>query len=69
MPKRFIEDFLQHSKNVFSDFCKFDQYNICWETNIWCIIKIFAMGDNITWYFADKNDTLITNLDHVILNQ
>lgn len=69
MPKRFIEDFLQHSKNVFSDFCKFDQYNICWETNIWCIIQIFAMGDNITWYFADKNDTLITNLDHVILNQ
>lgn len=69
MPKRFIEPFLQHSKNVFGDFCKLPQYNICWEPNIWCIIEIFAMRDSMTWYFADKNDTLITNLDSVILNQ
>jgi hypothetical protein len=69
MPKKFIEDFFQHSKNVFTDFCKFPQYNICWETNIWCIIKMFAMGDSITWYWADKNDTLITTLDSVLISK
>ena len=67
MPKRFIEDFFQHSKNVFGDFCKLSQYNICWEPNVWCVIKMCAMHDNMTWYFADKNDTLITNLDSVLI--
>lgn len=69
MPKQFIESFFHHSKNVFGDFCKLPQYNICWEPNIWCIIEIFAMRDSMTWYFADKNDTLITNLDSIISNQ
>ena len=69
IPKRFIEDFFQHSKNVFGDFCKLSQYNICWEPNVWCVIKMFAMHDNMTWYFADKNDTLITNLDSVLISK
>jgi hypothetical protein len=69
IPKRFIEDFFQHSKNVFGDFCKLSQYNICWEPNVWCVIKMFAMHNNMTWYFADKNDTLITNLDSVLISK
>ena len=69
MPKRFIEVFFQHSKNVFGDFCKLSQYNICWEPNVWYVIKICAMNDKITWYFADKNDTLITNLDSVLISK
>ncbi len=69
MPKRFIEDFFQHSKNVFGDFCKLPQYNISWEPNVWCVIEMCAMKSNITWYFADKNDTLITNLDSVLISK
>ena len=34
-------------------------YKLTWETNIWTIIECCAEKENIDWYFADHNDTMI----------
>jgi hypothetical protein len=66
MPRKHIQPFYKHSKNVLSDFCTMFQYKLCWETNIWSIIETFAMRNEIEWYYADKDDTIIRNLNFAI---
>lgn len=68
MPRKYIQIFYEHSKNVLNDFCSMSMYNLCWETNIWNIIEACAMRNEIAWYYADKDDTLIHNLQ-IAINQ
>jgi hypothetical protein len=42
------------------------QYKLCWETNIWYIVEACAMRNDINWYFADKDDSLINDIDIAI---
>lgn len=66
MPRPHVLNFFQHSKNVLTDFCTQPQYKLTWETNVWNIIELFAEKDHIDWYFADHNDTIVTNIDYLI---
>lgn len=63
MPRKYIQSFYHHSKNVFTDFCTLSLYKISWETNVWSLVEFFALRDNITWYFADHNDSILLNID------
>jgi hypothetical protein len=62
IPKQFIDEFFQHSKNVLRDFCTMPQYKLTWETNVWYIIEVYAEQHNIKWYFADHDDSMILNM-------
>jgi hypothetical protein len=62
IPRKLIQDFYHHSKNVLNDFCSQLSYKLTWETNVWTIIEMFAMKDQIDWYFADHNDTILLNI-------
>jgi hypothetical protein len=66
MPRKYIKTFYGHSKNVLTDFCTMSQYKLCWETNIWYIVEACAMRNDINWYFADKDDSLINDIDIAI---
>jgi len=61
IPSVFIDDFYNHCKGVVRDFCSLPQYKLTWETNIWSIVELFAMKDNMQWYYCDHNDSLILN--------
>ena len=61
MPADAAERFMNHSRNVLKDFCNMSIYKLTWETNVWTIIECCAEKDNIQWYFADHNDTMILN--------
>jgi hypothetical protein len=63
MPVQHVDRFFEHSKGVLRDFCTMAQYKLTWETNVWTIIEMCAEKDNIDWYFADHNDTMIMNID------
>ena len=62
MPSAHVERFFEHSKCVLKDFCTMEMYKLTWETNVWTIIENCAERDNIGWYFADHNDTMVLNL-------
>jgi len=59
LPRLLIERFYQHSKCVLTDFCTQSQYKLTWETNVWTVIESCAEKDNIAWYAADHNDTMV----------
>jgi len=61
-PRNLIQEFFQHSKNVLSDFCKLPCYKLTWEVNVWVIVEMYGMKEQIDWYFADHNDTLLLNI-------
>ena len=61
MPASAADRFMDHSRNVLRDFCNMSIYKLTWETNVWTIIECCAEKDNIQWYFADHNDTMILN--------
>ena len=61
MPAHAVVRFMDHSRNVLRDFCNMSIYKLTWETNVWTIIECCAEKDNIQWYFADHNDTMILN--------
>lgn len=63
MPVAHVDRFYEHSVNVMRDFTTMPQYKLTWETNVWTIIECCAEKDNIHWYFADHNDTMIMNID------
>jgi hypothetical protein len=65
IPRTYIDTFYQHSKSVLNDFCKMDFYKLTWETNVWSIIETCAEKENIVWYFADHDDTIVLNIDYV----
>jgi hypothetical protein len=66
LPRKDVERFYNHSKGVLNDFCKMPIYKLTWETNIWSVIEACAEKDNINWYYADHNDTMITNIDLIV---
>jgi hypothetical protein len=59
IPRRFLERFYDHSKNVLTDFCTLPIYKLSWETNVWSVIEYCAEKENILWYQADHNDSMI----------
>jgi len=65
MPVQHVDRFFEHSKGVLRDFCTMPQYRLTWETNVWTVIETCAEKENIDWYFADHNDTMIMNIDLV----
>lgn len=65
IPEHYIETFYGHSKNVLTDFCKMTMYKLTWETNIWSIIETCSEANNIVWYFADHNDSILLNIENV----
>lgn len=67
IPRKDINRFFDHSKNVLRDFCDFPQYKLCWETNVWTVIEFCAERENIHWYLADHDDSIVLNLQ--ITNQ
>ena len=66
IPSHYIDTFYGHSKNVLTDFCTQPMYKLTWETNVWNIIEIYAERDNIIWYSADHNDSIVLNIDGVL---
>jgi len=59
IPRRFLSSFYDHSKNVLTDFCTMPIYKLSWETNVWSVIEYCAERENILWYQADHNDSMI----------
>ena len=64
IPRSYIKPFFEHSKNVLTDFCTLPMYKLTWETNVWCIIELFAAKNWIHWYLADHNDTILMNIEY-----
>lgn len=61
IPSTFIDTFYNHSRAVLRDFCTMKQYKLTWETNVWTVIEMCAERENMVWYSADHNDTMILN--------
>jgi len=61
IPSAFVDRFVDHSRAVLRDFCTMPQYKLTWETNVWTVIEMCAEKDNMVWYFADHNDSMILN--------
>jgi len=66
IPRHYVLPFYEHSKGVLRDFCTMDFYKLTWETNVWATIEFCAEKDNLAWYFADHDDTIILNIDTVL---
>jgi len=66
LPRHHVERFFQHSRCVLSDFCTQPQYKLTWETNVWVVIESCAEKENIDWYFADHNDTIVLNITMIL---
>lgn len=62
IPRKHIQTFFEHSRNVLKDFCNLPLYKLTWETNVWNIVEYFACKDIIQWFFADHNDSIIHNI-------
>jgi len=65
-PRNYIDRFYEHSRSVLRDFCTMDFYKLTWETNVWSTIEFCAEHQNIVWYFADHDDTIVLNIDYVL---
>lgn len=61
IPRWFVNRFYSHSKCVLTDFCTMPQYKLSWETNLWVVIESCAEKENMQWFFADHNDSMIEN--------
>jgi hypothetical protein len=66
IPRDYIDTFYGHSRGVLNDFCTMDFYKLTWETNVWSTIEFCAERENIMWYFADHDDTIVLNIDYVM---
>lgn len=66
IPRHYIPSFYKHSATVLNDFCSMPIYKLTWETNVWTTIEFCAEQANIQWYFADHDDTIVLNIDHVL---
>ena len=64
IPRKHIQTFYEHSRNVLTDFCTQAIYKLTWETNVWNIVEYFACSDIIQWFFADHNDSILHNIDN-----
>ena len=61
IPSDYIDCFYGHVRHVLNDFCTLPMYKLTWETNVWTVIEMCAERENMVWYFADHNDTIVTN--------
>lgn len=59
LPDAHLLRFYDHHRGVLTDFCTLPQYKLTWETNVWSVIEFCAERENIQWYFADHNDTIV----------
>ena len=66
IPRKHIETFYEHSRNVLKDFCIQAIYKLTLETNVLNIFEYFACKDIIQWFFADHNDSILHNIDNVV---
>jgi hypothetical protein len=66
IPRKHIQMFFNHSKNVLNDFCTLPIYKLTWETNIWYIIELHRCKNEIEWYHADHNDSILLNIYNII---
>jgi hypothetical protein len=66
IPRHHIQMFYNHSKNVLKDFCTLPIYKLTWETNVWNIVEYCGCREDIQWYFADHNDSILHNIDTAI---
>lgn len=66
IPRMHLDKFYQDSKNVLSSFCNDPQYKLTWEVNIWYIIEQCTNRENIVWYHAGHEDTIILNIENVL---
>ena len=64
--RHFIDRFYDHSRGVLRDFCTMEMYKLTWETNVWSTIEFCAERENIQWYFADHDDTIVLNIDYAL---
>lgn len=65
-PRHLATRFYTHSECVLRDFTTLPQYKLTWETNVWTVIESCAERDNIDWYFADHNDTIVLNIQETL---
>jgi len=68
VPRRHLAAFYGHSKTVLTDFCTQSMYKLCWETNVWMIIDMCAMHDDIHWYACDQDDSLVLSFPYDAIN-
>ena len=66
IPRMHIDRFYGHSKCVLTDFCTQLRYKLTWETNVWTVIESCAEKENIDWYFADHNDSIVLHIDSLL---
>lgn len=66
MPRHHTDRFYTHSECVLRDFTTQSMYKLTWETNVWTVIESCAERDNIDWYFADHNDTIVLNIQETL---
>jgi hypothetical protein len=66
VPRDLLSYFYNHSKNVLSRFCDLPQYNLTWEVIVWSVIEASTNRENIIWFQADHNDTMILDIDTVL---
>jgi len=66
MPRSHLSTFYQHSKNVLSSFCEDPQYKLTWEVNVWYIIEQCTNRENMVWYYAGHEDTIVLNIENVL---
>ena len=64
VPRKHLATFYRHSKTVLTDFCTLSMYKLCWETNVWMIIDMCAMHDDIHWYACDQDDSLFLSFPY-----
>lgn len=66
MPRQHLATFYEHSKNVLSSFCDDPQYKLTWEVNVWYIIEMCTGRNNMVWYHAGHEDTIVLNIENVL---
>ena len=66
IPRHYIDPFYVHSRCVLNDFCTMEIYKLTWETNVWTTIEFCAERENMAWYFADHDDTIVLNISYVL---
>jgi hypothetical protein len=61
IPSWFVDRYYDHNRAVLRDFCTMPQYKLTWETNVWTVIEMCAEKENMVWFSADHNDTMVLN--------
>lgn len=57
--RKYIQKFYDECKKVFCDFVYLLNYKLTWETNIWYIVEMYYMKNEIDWRLADHNNSIV----------